>query len=125
MAEQDLLWRAARRASRRPFFLASALLAYGDAEGLDETALAERLRCHPADLPALLVCRRPRGDNPDFTAQVQRIADRFRLDAARLAEVLRLVEGLEALGGPTRATAVDLLAAARDRDEAEDEEGAT
>lgn len=116
MAEHDLLWRAAQRARQRPFFLASALLAFAHDEGLDEAALAEQLGCDRSRLPALLLCQRPRGDSPDFAARVKRIADHFRLDPVRLAEVLRLVEGVEALGGGTRDTARDLLAAARDRD---------
>lgn len=114
--DQALLRRAARRAGARPSFLALALLAYARAEGLDDPALARRLGCPPADLPALLLCRRPSQDS--FRADVERIAERFGLDAAPLAEAIRLAEGVDALGKATRqARAGPLLAAARDRDQ--------
>ena len=116
MPDQGLLRDAAQRAGTNPFFLASALLAYADAEGLDEAALAHYLGCAPADLPVLLLCRRPAGDAAAFRADVQRIAERFQLDPGRLAEAIRLAESLEVLGRPSSAADAGFLAAARDRD---------
>ena len=43
MADSNLLRRAAERADARPFFLASALLPYAHAEGLDDAGLAHYL----------------------------------------------------------------------------------
>lgn len=120
MADPASLWRAARRAADRPFFLASALLAYARAERLDMDALARWLGCEPAALPLLLLCRRPAGDSPAFRSEVQHLAERFGLDAARLAEAIRLADALGKLG---QAADHHLLAAARDRaDEIEETE---
>ena len=90
MADFTLLRRAAERVGERAFFLASVLLPHARAEGLDDAGLARYLGCEVAELPALLLCRRPAGET--FQADVRRIADRFGLDAARLAEILRLAE---------------------------------
>ncbi len=117
MTDPKWLARAARRAADRPFFLASALFAYARAEGLDEPALAARLGCAVESLPAILLCRRPTGDT--FRQDVEQIAARFALDSARLAELLRLAEALEALGTAVE-PAPTLLAAARDEEEAEE-----
>lgn len=121
-----LLRRAAERAADRPPFLASALLAYAHAEGLDDAGLAARLGCPDADLPALLLCRRPQGAT--FAADVQRIAERFGLQPFRLAEAIRVVEGVAALRAAHDAAdgrpPDGLLAAARDRAAADDSSGA-
>ena len=116
MTDHGLLRRAAERAGERHFFLAAALLPYARAEGLDDAGLAEHLGCTPGDLPALLLCRRPEGEGAMFRADVEAIAERFGLDAARLARVVRLADALVAFGG---GTAGGLLAAARDRDTCE------
>ena len=116
MPDQALLRYAAQCAGTNPFFLASLLLAYARAEGLDDPALAHYLGCAPADLPALLLCRRPAADPATFRAEVQRVAERFQLDPGRLAEAIRLAESLEALRRPSSATDAGFLAAARDRD---------
>ena len=87
MTDSNLLRRAAFLASERDFFLAAPLLAYARAEGLDDAALAQRLGCPLSDLPALLLCRRPVGDT--FDADVQRLVERFHVEADRLIEILR------------------------------------
>lgn len=119
MTDRDLLWRAARRVSDDPFFLASALLAFAAAEGLDEDELARHLGCAADELPALLLCRRPTGEAQMFRAGVQRIADRFGLDAARLARIIRTADALAAFGGVAADATGGLLAAARDRADAD------
>jgi hypothetical protein len=120
----SLLRLAAERAAGRAFYLASVLLPYAEVEGLDEAALAERLGCRPADLPRLLLCRRPRPEPPAFGADVERIAAAFGLSALRLAEVVRLADALRALGdAEASGEATGWLAAARDREaDATDEE---
>lgn len=116
MTNRDLLRQAAERASQRRFYLASSLLAYARAERLDDAGLAARLGCDPASLPALLLCRRPTGEGPVFRADVEAIAERFGLDAARLARLMRTADALVALGGTATEQVGGLLAAARDRD---------
>ena len=119
MADRNVLRRAAERASRRRFFLASPLLAYACAERLDDAGLAARLGCDPADLPALLLCRRPTREGSMFRSDVEAIAERFRLDAARLARLIRAADALVALGRSAPDARRGLLAAARDRDDAD------
>ena len=117
MADRKVLRRAAKRASRRPFFLASPLLAYARAERLDDAGLAARLGCDPADLPALLLCRRPTGEGPMFRSDVEAIAERFRLDPAQLAGLIRAADALVALGRAAPDVTDGMLAAARDRED--------
>ena len=87
MADFTRLRRAAERAGAHRFFLASALLPYARAEGLDDAGLAHYLGYDVAEFPAVLLCRQPAGET--FTADVQRTVERFGADPARLAEVLR------------------------------------
>ena len=116
MAEPDLLRRAAERASGHGFFLASSLLAYARAEGLDDGALAARLGCDPADVSALLLCRRPTGAGRMFRSDVEAIAARFGLDPARLARLVRAGDAVLSLGRAAPDAGRGLLAAARDRE---------
>jgi hypothetical protein len=128
MSEADvydrLLRRAAERAVAQPFFLASALQTYADAERLDDTQLAGRLGCSVAALTALRLCRRPADQT--FAADVQRIAERFAVDSLQLAELLRMVDALDLLERvpPSESTTTSVpeggfLAAARDEDESD------
>jgi hypothetical protein len=124
MSDGDLLRRAAERASQDPFYLASSLLAYAGAEGLDDAGLADRLGCDPATLPALLLCRKPTGEPHMFRADVEAIAKRFGLNPVRLVQLLRHANALAASGDPPAGQAGHLLAAARDRDRGDQQPGA-
>ena len=124
MSDGDLLRRAAERASQDPFYLASSLLAYAGAEGLDDAGLAADLGCDPASLPALLLCRRPMGDAPMFRADVQAIAERFGLDPLRLVRLLRHADALVAAANTPPGQTGHLLAAARDREYGDQQPGA-
>lgn len=124
MSDGDLLRRAAERASRDPFYLASSLLAYARAERLDDAGLADRLGCDPASLPAILLCRKPMGEAPMFRADVQAIAERFGLDPMRLVRLLRHADMLVATTDTPSGQAGHLLAAARDRHSEDQQPGA-
>ena len=102
-----------RRVENDPFFLASLLARYARAEGLDDASLADTLGC-PADvLPALRLCRAPRAEPAEFREDVRRVAERFGLEALRLARVVRHAQSLEHLAaGP--GAAHGMLMAARD-----------
>ena len=115
MSDWAILRRAAERASRDPFYLASALLAYARAERLDDTQLAAHLECDVAHLPTLLLCRRPTGEGAVFRRDVETIAERFALDAVRLAQALRRADALGAFDRVEADRKSGLLAAARDR----------
>jgi hypothetical protein len=108
------LRRAAARAAGREFYLASALLPWAEAEGLDDAALAERLGCRAADLARLLLCRRPRREAPAFGQDVAAIAIAFGLSADALAEAVRQADGLRALRVAEQPDEYGWLAAARD-----------
>ena len=113
----DVLRRAAARAATRPHFLAHALLVYRTHHGWDETQLADYLGCPPASVPLLGLCRRPRPQPGHFRDDILTLSQRFALDPAPLATLVRLVDALEALHAGSQAGALDagLLAAARDR----------
>jgi hypothetical protein len=118
MTDSDLLRRAAERAQGWRFYLASSLLPYARAERLDDARLAERLGCDLASLPALLLCRQPTREAAVFRADVEAIAERFGLNAVRLASILRRADTLVAFGrnAPDQQGG-RLLAAARDRED--------
>lgn len=114
----------ARRVANDPSFLAFALNEYGRAHDLSDAALAERLGCPSERLPAIQLCRMPRADPARFQADVDRIADVFRIDgdvvaeAARLAEVLVAMRRLHERGAQVLAEEKGgYLMAARDRPE--------
>lgn len=116
MADEGLLRRAAERASQQQFYLASALLPYARAVSLDDAELATALGCTRADLPSLLLCRRPTGEGAVFRADVEAIARRFSLSAIRLGQIIRTADALVAFEGAGSEARGGLLAAARDRE---------
>jgi hypothetical protein len=117
--KSDSLQRAAQRASQRPFFIASALLAYQTLGQLGEDELAEFLGCPLAALPKLALCRLPDAMASDFRAEVERIASYSGANSVRLAQILREVESTAALHNARYHQAVTTgqgaLMAARDR----------
>lgn len=117
MAEQahDRLRALVRRAEGEPFFLASALKAYAESEGMNDENLARFLGCAPEALDPIRLCRRPAGEAPRFRDDVLRIAQHFGLHADRLAGILRRVDALAALR-PGGAPPGGELRAARDRE---------
>src|SRR5205823_83115 len=84
----------ARRVVEDPSFLAAALAEYARGERLDDAGLAARLGCPPAALVHLRLCGMPRPEAPLFWQDVERIAGRFGVDAAALAEVVRRSQAL-------------------------------
>ena len=119
-AEEALVRRAAAAAARRPAFLAWVFDRYREAEALDADGLADVLGIGREELGLLALCRRPRPDR--FSDDLLAIANRFGVKPDRLALVIRQVEALAVLA---EAPAPDfgVLAAARDREDADDEEG--
>lgn len=110
----DALAALAERAKGEPFFLASVLEAYARSEGLDDGGLAAALGCPVGELVMVRLCRTPRTDLDGFREDVTRVAERFGLDAERLAEAVkrgRVVSRLQA-----RPDAGGFLQAARDHD---------
>jgi hypothetical protein len=118
----DRLADLAARAAGDPFFLGFTLAEYARAEGLADDRLAAHLRCPVESLTMLRLCRAPRPDPDGFRADVERVAERFGADPAKLAAVVRQVEAVIRLrdAGSVAAEAGFFLAA-RDGDPPGDE----
>ena len=119
---REILERAARRASDRPFFVASVLALYRSLHGIGEEELAEFLGCSQPALSKLALCRRPDTTAPSFRAEVEQIASYVGLNGLSLARLFREVESVTTLRGiqsPQADVTLDrgLLMAARDRTE--------
>lgn len=104
----------ALRVGADAYFLAEAFEVYADSEQLDDRGLATMLGCEVADLEALRLCRRPRVESDSFRRDVKSISERFDLDPAVLAQVLRRADAVAALRFQT-SDRESLLTAARDR----------
>lgn len=123
--KEQLLRRAALRASQYKSFVGRDLRAYRTTHGLSEDDLARWLGCDPARLARLALCRRPDASEAHFREQVERIARYSGAHAPHLAQLFREVDATLALqsrlpeGVPAEGSG--LLLAARDRGEGEKE----
>ena len=107
--------------------LASALHRYAAAEGQTWAELAQTLECSVDALNQVALCRPPRAES--FVADVEAIAADY-VDAERLLPLLRKLQvvtafaeqAVEALPGRNAAPGRTMLLAARDREEASEEE---
>ncbi|HLW00262.1 MAG TPA: hypothetical protein VKT82_16465 [Ktedonobacterales bacterium] len=115
------LARLAQGARERPTLLAGLLFAYQQQEGLDEQKLAAFLGCDDAALPKLALCRRPRQQIPAFREDIERIAQYAGVNPLSLMKLVRAVETRAALQHAADVPP-PLLLAARDHDEAPDED---
>lgn len=112
----DSLNYLARRVADDAWFLAPALALYARSEGLDDAALAARLGCPMENLPLLRLCRMPRAEPPGFGQDVDRIAERFAVEAEVLAQVVRRGQNLLSLrASETPASDAGYLLAAREQ----------
>lgn len=92
----EILARAAERTATRPEYLGWVLTRYMDVEALDWLAMA-RLLGTPTPFARVALCLRPRQER--FAEDVTAIAERFGLDAAALARIVRHVDALCAMAG--------------------------
>lgn len=114
----EMVIRAARRATVDPHFLAFALERYAEQQDMDEPALAAALGATPETLAHARLCRMPRTDPPGLREDVGRIADTFGLDRTVLARAVRAGEAAvaaRAAAGQTLPESVTPMLAARDR----------
>jgi len=110
---------AARRSSEREWTLGAALDEYRSSEGLTREQLSSFLGCSLEALAWLSLCRKPVPGQ--FAEDVSRIAERFQVDASKLAQVTRRMDAIAALRRAINTQEEDpLLLAARDRDEDRD-----
>lgn len=110
----DPLAYLAARADDDPFFLAAVLACYARSERLDDAGHAAALGCPAEQLPRLKLCRPPRPEPEHFWADVTQIAERFALDADRLAAAVRQGEAIRQMQSPAREASPGTLLAARD-----------
>jgi hypothetical protein len=110
-------WMVAR-ARRDRFFLGKALSDYQASNHIDDTALAAELRCAPAALSRLVLCRWPDDRGSQFAQEVRTIAAFASCDADALIRVLRQVATMRAFQQPSMSSTDGMLMAARDRHEA-------
>lgn len=127
----------ASRLQNDPAFMASILAAYQKQERLSDETLAAQLKSTPEMMVRLALCKRPEATSSRFADQVRQIAAYTNLDAAQLAHIIRQVDSLAKLSeqpkatrpGVTSATTGQfypgLLAAARDRTEAAEDDSAS
>jgi transcriptional regulator with XRE-family HTH domain len=106
---------AARQSAERLWTLGSALDEYCRMEGLTREQLSTGLGCSVDSLAWLSLCRRPAPDH--FAEDISKIAERFQIEASKLAEIVRRVDVVAALRRPvSMQEAESVLLAARDRD---------
>jgi hypothetical protein len=102
----------ARRLESDPFFLACPLMLYQKSEGLSDDALAAGLKCSGEALVSVRLCRAPAGEDESFYDDIERIAARFSVDAAALAEAVRRGQALFRMAQSSNTS--NTLLAARD-----------
>ena|SRR6185503_17090931 len=85
------------RARQNAFFLGRTLSEYGQANGLDDAALAAKLGCTRQGLSRLALCRCPDDRDPSFAKDIHAIASFAQCSANALIDVVRQVRALHAL----------------------------
>lgn len=127
----------ASRLQNDPAFMASILAAYQKQERLSDETLAAQLKSTPEMMVRLALCKRPESTSSRFADQVRQIAAYTNLDAAQLAQIIRQVDSLAKLSERPKAPQSEatsaktvrfypgLLAAARDRTEADEDDPAS
>jgi len=118
--EPDILRWAAQRAADEDFLLGYALREYRELHEATEEDVAHVLGCSPEALVCLSLCRRPDPSAQSFRSDVEQIALHCRVDAQKLAALLREIDSLRTIRqlpapGPATVAAWGVLAAARDR----------
>ena len=111
----DWLGLAAQRSAERSFTLGSLLREYSQMERLSREELASRLSCDVDTVDWLSLCYQPLPER--FGEDVARIAERFQVDPARLAGIIRRAQAVVAVRRSVPVEEDGLLLAARDRDQ--------
>jgi hypothetical protein len=120
-----IMRQAARRAAADTFFLGHVLSHLTGAGRTSPEALAARLRCTPAQLQRLWMCRRPAETGVAFRQEVERIAVFVGCDAIALAQAIREADAVGALKVLPAPSSRSVLLAARDRPASDTPEAST
>ena len=110
---EDMLLKMSRFASGDPFYMGWHLARYSEMKGLSVTEMGGELGCLPETVNSISLCRAPRSEPPHFQDDIERVADRFQVKAAKLMGIVRYVQ---------IASDESMLLAARDRDMKEDKD---
>lgn len=94
-------------ASREPFYLGWYFATYAEMMSVEIADVAGELGCLPEVMNAMSLCRAPRSEPPHFREDIEAVAARFQVRAARLANLVRQVQFVSDEG---------MLLAARDRE---------
>lgn len=121
MEKTDILAWAAVRTEEDPFFLGYDLHEYRKLAEVDDDGLAAFLRCSLRALSHLALCRRPDPSDDSFRADVEKIASHCKVNAQKLAVLLREVDAIRAMRfapqlPPHVTDQSPILIAARDRE---------
>ncbi len=102
-------------ASRDPFYCGWYFVQYAEMTGMDISEVAQELGFMADTIDSASLCRSPRSEPPHFREDVEAVANRFHIDAGKLANIVRHVQ-----------TSSDktILLAARDSDASDDEDTA-
>lgn len=127
----------ASRLQNDPAFMAYVLTIYQKQERLSDDALAAQLGSTPEMLARLALCKRPEVSSTKFADQVRQIAAYTNTDVTQLANIVRQVDSLKTMserpkvsqpkttGAQEQRFYPGLLAAARDRTEAAENDEAS
>jgi len=134
--DSNLLAQSAARAARWPHLFSSIIDRYLALNNMGEAELCSQLHCDRTTLNHLRLCGRPDLNPAEFATDVQRVADRFGLDAGKLASIVREVDAADAFSQAQRNVSQNkgrstipfsytpgMLRAARDNEEAPGPEG--
>ena len=119
MTIPNWLTRAASRSAEHAWTFGTVIATYCELEGTTREGVASGLGCSREVLMWLSLCRRPAGEG--FRDQIQQLAERFDVDPAKLAAIVRRVDAVAALRSVSATADQPMLLAARDRSEGEGE----
>ncbi|HEY9777223.1 MAG TPA: hypothetical protein V6C81_25900 [Planktothrix sp.] len=124
-ANDKALDRFLERVSSDDMFMASTLSSYCSSNKMTQEQLCKQLECTHEELIQLALCRRPRPNTDVFKREVEQVTRHTSVKPILLVRLLREVAALESLRGVSEIgdSGHGFLAAARDRDETEADEG--
>ena len=110
---KDMLLKMSHLASVDPFYMGWHLARYSALKGLSVSEMGKELGCLPETVHSMYLCRAPRSEPPHFRNDIERVADRFQVTAAKLMGIVRYVQ---------IASDESMLLAAKDKDMKEDKD---
>ncbi len=111
-----------KKAMDDPFFLGWAINRYALSYHMDRESIATLLQCSNSALDQLALCRLPNSIDPQFAAQVKRIAEYVGCNSNRLAAIIREIAVIDVLEKSNGSSGKGYLMAARDRRKKENDE---